>query len=74
MREESGFTIQFPLTSRKVQTVSAQFTAGSGREPIGLQGASAFSVIMDEKAAKNGFELVQDDRFNLAAALGKFSF
>ena len=29
---------------------------------------------MDEKAAKNGFELVQDDRFNLAAALGKFSF
>ena len=30
-------------------------------------------MLMDEKAAKNGFELVQDDRFNLAT-LGKFSF
>ena len=31
-------------------------------------------MLMDEKAAKNGFEIVQDDRFNLAATLGKFSF
>ena len=43
-------------------------------KPFGLQWASAFSVLMDEKAAKNSFELVQDDRLNLAAPLGKFSF
>ena len=30
-------------------------------------------MLMDEEAA-NGFELVQHDRFNLAATLGKFSF